>query len=120
NIAALITGFSLLAIYSLDVQTELGTLLPPGFSYQDTFHIVLDISLTATGIISLGWLLRASTWTRRLVLLISFGSAIVCALLQATLVDTDTTKHILLLIALIALIEGVLAAVHIERSTSRR
>jgi len=120
NIAALITGFSLLAIYSLDVQAALGTLLPPDFSYQDTFHILLDISLTAAGIISLSWLSQASTWTRRLVLLVSFGSAIVCALLQANLVDTDTTKHILLLIALIALIEGVLAAVYIERSPSGR
>jgi hypothetical protein len=121
NIAALITGLSLLAIYSLDVQTQLGNLLPSGFSYQDTFHTLLDISLAAAGIVSLSWLLRASTWTRRLALLVSFGSAIACALQQATIQsDTDMTKHVLILIALIALIEGVLAAVYIERSTSRR
>jgi len=121
NIAALITGLSLLVIYSLDVQTALGNLLPSGFSYQDTSHTLLDINLAAAGIISLSWLLRASTWTRRFVLLVSFGSAIACALQQATIqLDTDMTKHVLILIALIALIEGVLAAVYIERSTSRR
>jgi len=115
NIAALITGLSLLAIYSLDIQD----LLSSSFPYQDTFHALLNISLTVAGIISLAWLLRASTWIRRFILFVSFGSAIVCALLQAVQLDTDMAKHILLLIALIALIEGVLAAVHIERSTSR-
>jgi len=115
NIAALITGLSLLAIYSLDIQALLSSSLP----YQDTFHTLLNISLIVAGIISLAWLLRASTWIRRFVLFVSFGTAIVCALLQAIQLDTDITKHTLLLIALIALIEGVLAAVHIERSTSR-
>lgn len=120
NIIALITGFSLVAIYSLDVQGGLGDLLPPGFSYQDSFHTLLNISLTAAGIVSLSWLLRASTWTRRFVLLVAFGSAIGCALLQAAIqLDTDMTKHILLLVALIALIEGVLGAVYSERNTSR-
>jgi serine/threonine protein kinase len=120
NMAALITGFSLLAIYSPDVQVGLQNLLSPGFPYQDTFHTLLNISLTAAGIISLGWLLRASTWIRGFILFVSFGSAIVCAFLQAAIqLDTDMTKHILLLIALIALIEGVLVAIHIERRTFR-
>jgi len=114
NIAALITGLSLLAIYSLDVRTALGDLLP-------TVHILLDISLAAAGIISLIWLLRTSTWTRRFVLLVSFGSAIACALQQAAIQsDIDMIKHVLILIALIALVEGVLAAVYIERSTNGR
>jgi hypothetical protein len=120
NTIALITGFSLVAIYSLDVQGGLVNLLPLGFPYQDSLHALLNVSLTAAGIISLSWLLRASTWIRRFVLLVAFSSAIGCALLQATIqLDTDMTKHILLLIALIALIEGVLGTVYGERNTSR-
>lgn len=119
NSIALIISFSLFAIYSLDVQTALGSLLPPGFSYQDSFHTLLNISLTVASIISLSWLLRASTWMRRFVLLVTFGSAIACALLQTTIqLDTDMVKHILLLITLITLIEGVLIAVYGEHIAS--
>jgi hypothetical protein len=117
NMAALITGIALLVLNLQNVQALLDNLLPPGFSYQEISHTLLNISLTASGIISLGWLLRPSTWTSRCALFISFGIAIACALQEATQLDTE--KHILLLIALVALIEGVLTAAYIECSTSR-
>ena len=115
--AALITSIALLGLNLQNVQALLDNLLPSGFSYQEIFHTLLNISLTASGIISLGWLLRPSTWTSKCALFISFGIVVACTLQETTQLDTE--KHILLLIALVALIEGVLAASYIERSTSR-
>ena len=115
NMTALISAVALLVVDSQDVQARLENLLPAGFPYQNISHSLLTISLTAASFISLCWLLRASTWAKRLALFLSFGIAIACALLQATQQDTDTTKHILLLTALIALIEGVLVAVRTKR-----
>ena len=56
-------------------------------------------------------------WPDRIVLGVAFGIAAICAILQsvATSGDLDVGHHIYLLVALIALILGVLIAVQTER-----
>ncbi len=75
------------------------------------------IGLVAAALVSLVWLTRPYLLPDRIVLLVVFGIAAICAILQtfATSGDSDVTSHIYLLFALIALIQGVLIAVQTER-----
>jgi len=75
------------------------------------------IGLIAAALISLVWLIRPYLLADRVVLLVAFGIAAICAILQtfATSGDLDVTSHIYLLVALIALILGALIAVQTER-----
>ena len=72
-------------------------------------------SLAVASIISLGWLLRPFTLADRGTLLVLFGIATICALVQFLFPDNIDTKHILLLVALITLLLGVLVAARTER-----
>jgi len=74
--------------------------------------------LAAAAIISLLWLTRPYTLINRIILLVVFGGAAVCAFLQFSSIDTDVLKHIELLISLILLIQGVLIAAQAERVRS--
>jgi serine/threonine protein kinase len=75
------------------------------------------IGLIAAALVSLVWLTRPYLLPDRIVLLVAFGIAAICAILQtfATSGDLDITSHIYLLVSLIALILGVLIAVQTER-----
>ncbi len=83
------------------------------------YNVLLTVGLAASGLISLYWLTRQGNTTRRVTLLVVFGIAIICGLLQPLFGEADYSKHILLLVALIALIQGVLLAAQMERSHSR-
>jgi hypothetical protein len=79
------------------------------------------MGLLAAAIIALCWpLLRPFAWTHRIILLVLFGSATISALLPPllNLQDTMDSKHILLNIALITLIQGILLATQVERVSS--
>ena len=76
---------------------------------------VFTVGLAAAGLISLLWLTRPFTMIDRIVLLTIFGVAAICALTQFASNDGDVLKHILLLIALTTLIQGLLIAAQMER-----
>jgi serine/threonine protein kinase len=93
--------------------------LMPGLAL---YNILLTIGLVASGLLSLYWFTRPTTSTNRLILLIAFGVALLCGITQAFLSETviidSTLKHLLLITALIALIQGMLLVAQMARSRS--
>ena len=87
---------------------------------QDVLNLFSTSSLAAASLISLLWLIRPYLLLDRIILLAFFGVAGVCTLLQLSLLDSDVSKHIYLLISLILLIQGVLIAAQTERVRVRR
>jgi len=79
--------------------------------------LFLTAGLIVAAIVSFVWLTRPYQLPDRIVLGVAFGIAAICAILQsvATSGDLDVGHHIYLLVALIALILGVLIAVQTER-----
>jgi len=66
------------------------------------------------------WLTRPSySLMDRILLLVVFGAAALCAFLQYSSMDSDVSKHIYLLITLILLVQGVLIAAQTERVRKR-
>jgi hypothetical protein len=120
SIAALISGAAFLGIGSSDISQLLTQLLSPTDPNQ-LLSVVFTIGLVAATIISLFWLARPFTRVDRVILSIPFGIALVCTLIQSAIPlppfygDSATQKHILLLVALIALIQGTLLAAQMER-----
>jgi len=112
-LAALVSGFAFLLQTISDVQQASSYLIPV------EPNLFFTLGLAAAAIISLLWLARPSTWPDRIVLLVVFGAAAVCALLQYAGADTDISKHIFLLLALILLVQGVLLAAQTERMRTR-
>jgi serine/threonine protein kinase len=86
------------------------------------YDLLLNVGLIATGVISLYWLTRQTSQGNRLLLLVTFGIAILSAILQILFTGNDilgsTNKHVFLIIALIALIQGILLASQVARSKS--
>jgi hypothetical protein len=82
-------------------------------------NLLLSAGLVVAGIVSLYWLIRRQG-TGRVILLVIFGLSIIFAALQFNLADGNPIKHILLLAALIALIEGTLLSIQMERKTAPR
>lgn len=79
-------------------------------------NLLLSAGVLVAGIISLYWPTRRGPRAERIALLAIFGASIICSALQFFLfTDTNPIKHILLLIALIALIEGTLLSIQTER-----
>lgn len=76
---------------------------------------LLTGGLAVAAIVSLFWLARPFQLLDRFLLLLILGGTIVCVFFQYPYGDWEVPKHILLLIALIALIEGVLLAAQAER-----
>jgi len=111
-LAALVSGCASLLQTISDVQ-QASSLVP-----VDP-NLFLTIGLAAAAIISLLWLARPYLLLDRIVLLVVFGAAAVCALLQYSGMDADISKHIFLLLALILLIQGVLLAAQTERVRTR-
>jgi len=113
-LSALVSGFAFLIQTVRDVNQSSSYLLP-----VDP-NLFLTIGLAAAAIISLLWLTRPNTLINRIVLLVVFGAAAICAFLQSPNMDTDVSKHIYLLLSLILLIQGVLIAAQMERVRNRR
>jgi serine/threonine protein kinase len=114
-LSALLAGFAFLLQTLNDIVQPLPSALVQLLPYANLF---LTIGLAAAAIISLLWLTRPNTLINRIVLLVVFGVAAVCAFLQFSSTDTDVPKHIELLISLILLIQGVLIAAQAERVRS--
>lgn len=116
-LAALIAGTAFLIQATPDIQAALANILQ-----------IVDLNTLLTGglaiaaIASLFWLMRPFTWIDRVLIFIVFGTAMACTFLQFSYQDGDVRKHILLLIALITLIQGVPLAARMEhaRMTTRR
>ena len=112
-LAVLFSAFAFLVqtvrdISFLQGQTFLVGIIPDGF---------FNAGLIIAAIVSLLWLLRPFQLLDRVILMVVFGIAAICAILQfsATSGDLDITRHFYLLVTLIALIQGVLIAVQTER-----
>jgi uncharacterized membrane protein SirB2 len=116
-LAALVAGTAFLIQATPDIQSALANILQ-----------IVDLNTLLTGglalaaITSLFWLTRPFTWVDRILIFIVFGTAIACTFLQFSYQDGDVYKHILLLIALITLIQGVPLAARMEhvRKATRR
>ncbi len=112
-LAALLPGCAFLLQTIKDIQQSSSYLVP-----VDP-NLFFTMGLAAAAIISLLWLARPYLLLDRIVLLVMFGAAAVCALLQYSGMDADISKHIFLLLALILLIQGVLLAAQTERVRTR-
>ena len=112
-LAALLPGCAFLLQTIKDIQQSSSYLVP-----VDP-NLFLTMGLAAAAIISLLWLARPYLLLDRIVLLVMFGAAAVCALLQYSGMDADISKHIFLLLALILLVQGVLLAAQTERVRTR-
>jgi hypothetical protein len=115
-LAALLPGCAFLLQTIKDIQQSSSYLVPVDPNLPNLFF---TIGLAAAAIISLLWLARPYLLPDRIVLLVMFGAAAVCALLQYSGMDTDISKHIFLLLAVILLIQGVLLAAQTERVRTR-
>lgn len=109
TVAMLVAGFAFLVQTLRDIQPSIAI-----FTQIDVNQF-LTIGLAAAGVASLLWLLRPFTIVDRILLLFMFGAVIACAIVQYSAGDGDVTKHMLLLVALIALIQGILTAGQMER-----
>lgn len=89
---------------------------------QSLYSVLLTAGLVATGVISLYWTTRQTSTGNRLLLLIAFCAAILCAIIQTFIPEStplsSTLKHAFLVIALISLIQGILLASQVARSKS--
>lgn len=106
---------SVLAYVTPDVQAWIITRFQ-----ADTLNQLLTIGLGGTALASLLWLTRPFPWRDRLALLVVFGLSLACILWQYPSGDGKVSKHILLLISLITLIQGALLASQTERIHRRK
>jgi serine/threonine protein kinase len=104
-----------------DLRRFVTTYLPQStIDAAPVLNQVLTVGLVALCLLSLLWLLRPFSWADRLALLIVFGLALACALLQARFDDFSDAKHVLLVVTLIGLNQGVLLASAMERLSRKR
>ncbi|MBV9229190.1 MAG: protein kinase [Chloroflexi bacterium] len=118
-LAALVCGLAFNGLEARDLHIALIPINSTSFGGPEP---LLTMGLLAAAVISLCWLLRPFTRTNRIILLVLFGSAAVSAILQPFLPLQGSQnyalvviRHILLLVALITLIQGVLFAIQAER-----
>ena len=119
-----LTGLgALLSGFVFTVQT-LFDLRIPAFALPSS-NLLLTAGLVIAGIVSFLWLTRLTALVDRVILLSVFGIAVVCALAQSFFGEFAAdegirlTKHILLLLTLITLIQGTLLAAQMERVRTR-
>jgi uncharacterized membrane protein SirB2 len=108
-LAAVVSGSAFLVQATPDIQSAMANILQ-----IVSLNTLLTGGLALAAITSLFWLTRPFTWVDRILIFIVFGTAIACILLQFSYQDGDVRKHILLLIALITLIQGVPLAARME------
>jgi tRNA A-37 threonylcarbamoyl transferase component Bud32 len=87
----------------------------PGVSIQPLLNQWLAGGLLVAALGSLLWLAHPFSWDWRLLLLALFGTASVCVFVEYPADDGNVTKHVLLLVALVTLIQGLLLAAQMER-----
>ena len=128
-LAMLLSAFAFLVQTVRDVQLAYPVIVSAGGGQQGQAPFLssnfdaaklgqfFTTGLVAAAIVSFVWLTRPYQLPDRIVLGVAFGIAAICAILQsvATSGDLDVGHHIYLLVALIALILGVLIAVQTER-----
>jgi serine/threonine protein kinase len=91
--------------------------LPPTFTTL-VQSVNPNIGLIIVSIISLLWLVRPFRMLDRVILAVPFGIALICTLIQSPTLGIGASQnqsHLLLLVAFIALIQGTLLAVQMER-----
>ncbi len=119
GLGALVAGLAF-AIQALPILQQTANSLPiPPLQFV-VLNTVFSVGLAAAAIISLFWLARPFSIIDRIVLLTIFGVAAICTWTQYTSNDGEVLKHILLLITLIALIQGILIAAQMERVHNSR
>ena len=117
GLGALLSGFVFADQTMFDLRI-------PAFTLPSS-NLLLTAGLVIAGIVSFLWLTRLTALVDRVILLSVFGIAVVCALAQSFFGDFAAdegirlTKHILLLLTLITLIQGTLLAVQMERVRAR-
>ena len=117
--AALISGIAFVGT-GIGISQPPVPLLPSGPA-----SLLFTLGLVAASVISLFWSVRPFNMLGRVMLAIPFSIALICTLIQSqlqllpTLSDSAIGRHILLLVALIALIQGTLLAVQMERARGK-
>ncbi len=109
-LAALVSGAAFLVQATPDLQSAVIDILQ-----NVGLNTLLTGGLAIAASTLLFWLTRPFTWIDRILILIVLGTAITSTFLQFSYQDGDVRKHILLLIALITLIQGVLLAAQVEK-----
>jgi serine/threonine protein kinase len=118
-LVSLIAGGTFAVAGSVDMQTLLFGSVTSASAYANMFNLLFTASLAIAGILSLYWLLRPFTIAQRILLLILFGLALACILIQISSPLVSISKHQLLLPGLIALVLGALLATQLERVQKR-
>jgi serine/threonine protein kinase len=86
--------------------------IPAGFQIYD---YLTTAGFIIVAVISLYWLTQRTSWTNRSVLLALCAVAVICTIVQSGFSDSDPSKYILLLVALIALMLDLLLTARIVR-----
>jgi hypothetical protein len=86
--------------------------IPSGFQI---YNYLSTAGFIIVALISLYWLTNRTSWTNRSVLLALCAIAVICTIIQSGSSDSDPSKYILLLVALIALMLDLLLAARIVR-----
>jgi serine/threonine protein kinase len=114
GLAALLAGLAFLLQASPLAQQLPSSTLSSLLQFA-VLNRLFTAGLALATIISLLWLTRPFAIVDRIVLLLIFGIAGICTVIQYPGGDGDVSKHLLLLVALITLILGVLVAAQMER-----
>jgi serine/threonine protein kinase len=114
GLAALLAGIAFVLQASPISQQPLSTTLAPLLQFA-VLNRLFTAGLAIAIIISLLWLTRPFAVVDRIVLLMIFGIAGICTVIQYPSNDQVIVKHVLLLVILIMLILGTLVASQMER-----
>jgi hypothetical protein len=114
GLAALLAGIAFVLQAAPISQQPLSTTLTSLLQFM-VLNRLFTAGLALATIISLLWLTRPFAVVDRIVLLMIFGIAGVCTVIQYPSNDQVIAKHVLLLVVLIMLILGTLVASQMER-----
>jgi len=114
GLAALLAGLAFVLQTAPIPQQQLSTTLSSLLQFV-VLNRLFTTGLALATIISLLWLTRPFATVDRIVLLMIFGIAGVCTVIEYSYNDQVITKHVLLLVILITLILGTLVASQMER-----
>lgn len=115
GLAALIASIGLAGIGDIDVRNMLLIFLP----FQ-SFGAILSAGLALATLASIYWLFRRFSWIDRGILAVLLATTLICVYQQVYISNNATfNKHILLVMALVALIHAVLLATQAERVSER-
>ena len=114
GLAALLAGLAFVLQTAPIPQQPLSATLSSLLQFV-VLNRLFTTGLALATIISLLWLTRPFATVDRIVLLMIFGIAGVCTVIQYSYNDQVITKHVLLLVILITLILGTLVASQMER-----